>query len=146
MEPELECLDVEARDWRSVPMVCAVFDRERSGLRRRSGRAGSGSRKGLSSSPVAVHDCKMEETEETERRCCATGVGIRVGVSFVSGRLSFPSRLKLRRPIIASGPKAFSRKVCGGSLDARFRGTSEVEASRMPRSSAGVVDRATGAA
>lgn len=129
-----------------MPMVFAVFDRERSGLRRRSGRAESGSRKGLFSSPVAVHDWIMEETEEAERRCCATGVGIRVGVSFVLSCLSFSCRFGLRRPIIASGPKAFSLMVCGGSLDARFRGTSEVETSRMPRSSAGVVDRATGAA
>lgn len=129
-----------------MPMVFAVFDRERSGLRRRRGRAGSGSRKGLFSSPVAVHDCIIEETEEAERRCCAMGVGIRGGASFISGCLSIRSRLGLRRPMFANGPKALSRKVCGGSLDARFLGTFEAETSRMPRSRAGVVDRATGAA
>ena len=53
----------------SVPRVFAVFERERSGLRSRKGRAGSGSRKGLLSSPVAVHDCIIEDTEDAERLC-----------------------------------------------------------------------------
>jgi hypothetical protein len=54
---------------RSVGMVFDVFERDRSGLRRRRGRVGSGSRKGLFSSSVALHDCMIDETDDAERRC-----------------------------------------------------------------------------
>lgn len=76
-----------ATGWRSAIRVFAVFERERSGLRRRNGRAGSGSRKGLFSSPVAVQDCIIDETEEADRRCWAMGVGIRGGASSISGEI-----------------------------------------------------------
>lgn len=80
-----EGMAAAARGCRNVFSVFAVFERERSGLSRRRGRAGSGSRKGLLSSPVAVHDCIIDETEDAERLCWATGVGIRGGASSVSG-------------------------------------------------------------